>query len=231
VGLTVATARRPRRLCDSTTAALGQPPRIRNRRRATNPLNGPIGSVITSADGQDACDEGRHRRRPRPPAAPRPVPHWTDLPIERIPPGDRQRDLPARDELTVRLPSLPEVSRISNGECSGSRGSRYPAVTIRPLSQRAFPPRATRGRGPCTGGSTAKLQSKAPRRTRAPGSRHGGVRHRPAEGQPQRRPQRYRGVPLATADPHARAAIEDLRRTDDPSDRYAMAAGRNNVVL
>jgi aminoglycoside phosphotransferase (APT) family kinase protein len=38
-------------------------------------------------------------------------------------------------------------------------------------------------------------------------------------------PSAYRGVPLATADPHARAAIEDLRRTDESIDAdTAMAA-------
>jgi len=40
VGLTVATARRPRRLCDLDAAALGQPTRIRNRRTSYNPFDG-----------------------------------------------------------------------------------------------------------------------------------------------------------------------------------------------
>lgn len=37
-------------------------------------------------------------------------------------------------------------------------------------------------------------------------------------------PSAYRGVPLATADPHARAAIENLRHTDEPFDADAATA-------
>lgn len=37
-------------------------------------------------------------------------------------------------------------------------------------------------------------------------------------------PSAYRGVPLATVDPHVRAAIEDLRHTDEPVDTDAAMA-------
>jgi len=97
VGLTVATARRPRRLCDLDAAALASPPQHPDAGRATNPFDGPIGSLITSADGQDACRRGRIDAGSSTGLLLGPISHWAGLPIERLPSGGTvQRDLPAR---------------------------------------------------------------------------------------------------------------------------------------
>ena len=160
--------------------------------------------------------------------------HWAELPIERLPSGGTVNAIyRLGDELTVRLPLtaggvkdleremqwLPRLAptlpvTIPTVVATGIPAEGYPwAWAVHRWIDGETPVEGRLGEPELLARDMAEFVTALRKANLNDG------------------PSAYRGVPLATADPHARAAIEDLRRTDEPIDAdTAMAAWKEALA-